>query len=100
VTRQRRCFVIFRFCEVGRFSANKKARQRGLYGASCRKLFGQARTPQQANSLYDGAPATSEQSRHSTRDMPIFFPRKPVEDGHVSFKPHIEIPLSIDRVAR
>jgi hypothetical protein len=32
--------------------------------------------------------------------MPIFFPRKPVEDGHVSFKPHIEIPLSIDRVAR
>lgn len=37
--------------------------------------------------------------------MPIFFTRKPVEDGHVSFaydsfKPHIEIPLSIDRVAR
>ncbi|SVK46342.1 Uncharacterised protein [Acinetobacter baumannii] len=61
--------------------------------------------PQQANSLYDGAPATSEQSRHSTRDMPIFFTGKPVEDGHVSFaydsfKPHIEVPLSIDRVAR
>jgi hypothetical protein len=46
-----------------------------------------------------------DKHRHSTHDMPIFFPRKPVEDGHVSFaydsfKPHIEIPLSIDRVAR
>ncbi|MDE1510494.1 2OG-Fe dioxygenase family protein [Serratia nevei] len=46
-----------------------------------------------------------DKRRHSTRDMLIFFTRKPVEDGHVSFaydsfKPHIEIPLSIDMVAR
>jgi len=46
-----------------------------------------------------------DKAKDSTRDMLIFFTRKPVEDGHVSFKydsfnPHAEIPLSIEMLAK
>ncbi|OVZ90190.1 hypothetical protein CBW58_15695 [Yersinia frederiksenii] len=46
-----------------------------------------------------------DKTKESTRDMLIFLTRKPVENGHVAFKydsfiPHVEMPLTIDMIAR